>query len=265
MKKLDFYYRMAITYSEPVSNCRYTLKCVPRDTDRQKIKQLQIELQPENRWSSGRDSFGNEMIYGSIEAFHDIFCCTVTGIAETGWAESEQQKKEEVPGMYRYLHGLALAGDGLKAYNRQISGKFSGRGAGNDYEQAVEIMNCLYKDFHYEKNCTSVKTTAEEAWQLKRGVCQDYAHILISLCRMNRIPARYAAGFMLGEGESHAWVEVLWEGKWYGLDPTNNLLVSEDYIRLGIGRDAADCALNKGIVMGGGMQCQQIAVVVKEI
>ena len=265
MKRLDFIYCMTITYSEPVSNCHYTLKCVPADMDRQRIESLKIEVMPENYRSRGQDSFGNQMVYGTIEKAHDVFSCRVCGTAVTGCADSNRQRKGELPGMYLNLRGLTAAGKELESYCGELAKKLAGRTDGTPYGQAVKLMQCLYEDFRYEKNCTNVTTTSEDAWRLKRGVCQDYAHILISLCRMNRIPARYAAGFMLGEGESHAWVEVLWEGKWYGLDPTNNQLVNEDYIYVGIGRDAADCALNRGIVVGGGQQCQQVAVAVKEI
>ena len=82
---------------------------------------------------------------------------------------------------------------------------------------------------------------------------------------MAKIPARYVAGMMVGEGYSHAWVEVLSDGIWYALDPTHACEAKENYIKIGVGRDAEDCMINKGILKGGGMQTQEIRVLVEEL
>ena len=87
---------------------------------------------------------------------------------------------------------------------------------------------------------------------------------MIALCRMAGIPARYVTGMLVGEGSSHAWVEVLSVGKWYGLDPTNNLIVGEEHIKIGTGRDASDCPINRGLLFGGGEQVQIVSVKVRQ-
>lgn len=297
MKKLFFDYHMEIVYSEPAAQCHYTLKCVPGNTRRQEVETLNVEMFPGNRWCRGKDSFGNEMLFGSVEEGHGSFCCHVEGIVVTGLAASEEQGPEGMLGLYRYPYGLTAPGEGLISYRARLAGEglasrgvclagegLDSRGAcltgeglpshgsrpvedseAGEYGRAVELMHRLHQDFRYEKAVTDCKTTAEEAWSLRRGVCQDYAHILIALCRLMGISARYVAGFMVGEGESHAWVEILSNGRWYGLDPTNDLVVNDDYIRLGVGRDAADCTLNRGIVIGGGTQTQRAAAAVREI
>ena len=125
-------------------------------------------------------------------------------------------------------------------------------------------MDKLYQDFSYVPKTTNVQTTAEEAWNLGKGVCQDYAHIYISLLRMAHVPARYVCGMITGEGASHAWAEALCNGRWIAFDPTNNCLVLNNYIKSCDGRDASDCAINRGIMWGGGAQEQKISVVVEE-
>lgn len=97
-----------------------------------------------------------------------------------------------------------------------------------------------------------------------RGVCQDYAHIYITLLRMAGIPARYVCGLIIGEGASHAWVEALCDGRWLAFDPTNDCLVLDNYIKLGHGRDSADCAINRGLMWNGGTQEQKISVLVEK-
>ncbi|MGN1148387.1 MAG: transglutaminase domain-containing protein [Lachnospiraceae bacterium] len=261
MKKLHFDYYMRITYSETAAKCHYTIKCVPPDTDRQRLDEINIEIVPDDAFWRSEDSFGNRILYGSVDREHDIFCFHISGKVTTGMADYESEKNEASLGKYRYPFGLTRPGEGLQAYfdSLEINRKLPA------LERAVILMHRLYQDFRYEKNVTFISTTAEDAWKLGRGVCQDYAHILIVLCRLAGIPARYVAGMMFGEGYSHAWVEVFSEGNWYGLDPTNDCIVTASYIKLGVGREATDCAINRGIVNGGGEQTQEIRVKVEEM
>jgi transglutaminase-like putative cysteine protease len=82
---------------------------------------------------------------------------------------------------------------------------------------------------------------------------------------METSPCRYVAGMMMGEGSSHAWVEVWDEEKWIGYDPTNKRLVDDDYIKISNGRDSADCLVNQGIFTGNVAQTQEISVIVEEV
>ncbi len=122
---------------------------------------------------------------------------------------------------------------------------------------AISLMHRLHKDFSYQKAATDVTTTAEQAFLRGAGVCQDYAHIFISLLRLAGIPARYVTGMLQGEGESHAWVEAALGKYWYGLDPTNDCTVAAAHIKIGAGRDFADCRISQGIFFGCGSISQQ--------
>lgn len=133
------------------------------------------------------------------------------------------------------------------------------------YEKALCIMRCLHDSFRYLPGITAVHETAEAALSLGQGVCQDYAHIMLSLLRLEGIPARYVVGMTLGEGASHAWVEALCNGYWYGFDPTNNKLVNDEYIRVSCGRDSGDCSIIRGTFYGLVAQMQQERVVVEQL
>lgn len=261
MKKLHFDYCMQIVYSSPINRCYYKMKCIPVNSDRQRLENLQVELSPENLWMQGEDSFGNQTIYGSVEVSHDQFRVRVTGEVIAGLAAYETERQESGIGIYRYPYGLAKARDEIRKYHQTL-GLNPNK---NAYDRSVFLMHRLYRDFTYKKNVTGVQTSAEEAFVLGKGVCQDYAHILITLCRLERIPARYVSGMMTGEGASHAWVEVYHDGGWYALDPTNNQVAEDTYIKLGVGRDASDCLINRGLIMGGGEQKQTIRYNVIEI
>lgn len=131
-------------------------------------------------------------------------------------------------------------------------------------EKAVCVMGYLYEHFCYVPGVTSISTTAGEALKLGKGVCQDYAHIMTAVLRYLGIPARYAAGLMIGEGSTHAWVEVYMGNGWYGFDPTNNLHIDDYYIKLAHGRDYGDCVIDKGRFLGSASQEQEIYVNVEE-
>ena len=125
-------------------------------------------------------------------------------------------------------------------------------------------MQAVHDALSYEPGTTTVRTTAAQAFALGHGVCQDYSHVMLAVLRAAGIPARYAAGMLLGEGESHAWVEVLYQGNWYAFDPTNCVAVTDQHIKLSHGRDSDDCAINRGVFMGFGQQQTEISVIVTE-
>lgn len=111
----------------------------------------------------------------------------------------------------------------------------------------------------YEANITSVNTRAGEAWELRKGVCQDFVHIFIAMARHNGIPARYVSGYLhqginyVGSSFMHAWVEAYVPGMgWIGFDPTNNILVDEHFIKVSHGSDYADCTPIKGVLRTNG-------------
>lgn len=261
MRYLAFDYFMQIHYSQPVDKCYFTIKCIPTETVRQHLEKLQIILNPDTTRIQEQDAFGNDYIFGSIETAHSDFFFHITGEVAVNRTEREFLLNERGVGKYRYPYGLTRPGESLKRYfnSLEVAAQTT------DYEKCVYLMHRLYQDFKYEQQVTDVNTTAEGAWTLGKGVCQDYAHIFLALCRMAGVPARYVAGMLIGEGASHAWAEVLCDGKWIGLDPTNDLIVEDSHVKLCSGRDAGDCLINRGIMIGGGGQSQSVRVSVMDV
>lgn len=261
VKTLHFDYTMQMEYAEIVGKCHFTFRCMPVETKRQHLENFQIRLEPAADYVQGEDSFGNRLFFGKVDKPHRLFSFHAEGKVITGLSTYEEKAREEAASIYRYPSRLTTPGDALKAYFQEIKLEI-----GKDARQKAKVlMSRLYQDFSYEKNVTNMGTSAEEALCGGRGVCQDYAHIMIALCRMAGIPARYVTGMLIGEGSSHAWVEVLSEGTWHGLDPTNCLFVEEKHIKIGTGRDALDCPINRGLLSGGGAQKQEICVKVEEV
>lgn len=255
---LDFDYRMKISYSLPVERCHFTIKCIPKDDERQRLLRKKIEILPATEFSEGEDSYGNKTVYGCVRLAHDSFLYHISGTVELLQTEYEEHAAEGRIGIYRYPHGMCVPGEGLIRYFDTLELD----GCTDDYEKCLHIMHRLHEDFHYAPSRTEVTTGAEEAWRIGAGVCQDYAHIYIALLRRAGVPARYVCGLLAGEGASHAWVEALCGGCWIGLDPTNDCAVDVSHIKLGDGRDASECAINRGIMLGGGVQTQEIYAMV---
>jgi transglutaminase-like putative cysteine protease len=135
-------------------------------------------------------------------------------------------------------------------------------------EAARQLRTYVFEQFKYIKGITSVETTLNEVWELKAGVCQDFAHILLVFLRQIRIPARYVSGYicpnkngMRGEGATHAWIEayIPFNG-WVGLDPTNNCEAGDLHVRLAVGRNFSDCSPVKGTYKGTAGQQLEVGV-----
>ena len=122
------------------------------------------------------------------------------------------------------------------------------------------INAAIYQAFEYAKQNTRVDSPIDDALRIRRGVCQDFAHIMIALVRELRIPCRYVSGYLFhqgnrgtrsADGATHAWVEALMPGLgWVGFDPTNNSLADERHIRVAIGRDYDDVPPTHGVYRG---------------
>ncbi len=145
---------------------------------------------------------------------------------------------------------------------------------GRSVVEAAHALSCRIKaEFAYDPDATLVSTPAIEAFEARHGVCQDFAHIMISGLRGLGLPAAYVSGYLrtipppgkprlAGADATHAWVD-LWCGKglgWVGFDPTNALIVAGDHIVLAVGRDYADVAPMGGVVLGPGEQTIEVAV-----
>jgi transglutaminase-like putative cysteine protease len=143
---------------------------------------------------------------------------------------------------------------------------------------ALDLMHRVYADFTYDSEATQIDTPVAEAFEQRRGVCQDFAHVLIGALRMLGIPARYVSGYLrttppagqpvlVGADASHAWVQVWVPGTpgvpddgWLGLDPTNDIVPGTDHVRVAVGRDFGDVTPLRGVIRGGGAHTLVVSV-----
>ena len=262
MAFLNYEYKMKIKYSKPVDKCYFTIKSIPANDFRQRNISYKISIDPLVPYSEGVDSFGNLQIIGSEPKSHLEFEFIIKGLVETYQVSVQGGVNTSKIGMYKYPYGKCIPGEKISEFVDELSVTLDE--INDEKETCIFIMNRLYERMQYEKGSTEIETTAEKAFSNGKGVCQDYAHIYISLLRAFSIPARYVCGLIVGEGQSHAWVEAVCDGSFAAFDPTHNREITDEYIKLGVGRDATDCAINRGVMWGGGVQTQEIECVVNK-
>lgn len=237
-------------YAAPVRNLRQRLIVVPPlQHGRQHRVDWNIEVRGAEPGSvtTGRDTFGNVLIdvtVPMVESSVEFDVRTVVAFRD----ESGSPGRRPDP-RYLQVTPLTAADDAIA----QLVASRSGRGTTDVEPVCRQVHDALI----YEFGVTGVRTTAAEALRGGRGVCQDYAHLMLAACRLVGIPARYVSGHLLGEGGSHAWVEVLrrlpgepsaWTAEAW--DPTHCRRTDERYITIATGRDYSDVAPTSGTFEG---------------
>lgn len=257
IKTLRFTYSAQFTYGEEITKHHLYLRCFPRPSESQQVKSLSVTLSPAAVLSYSTDPFRNPAASCILQEPHDQLKITVKGEVET--------RTDPLPSpdrmrslIYSVQSTFTRPGSKLLAAAQSLPRK------DNDFHMAEMLMHWVWKRMTYTPGATDIHTSAEAALRLGKGVCQDYSHIMIALLRHFHIPARYIVGLIPGEGVTHAWVEALCGGAWYGFDPTNNHTVTGEYIKFSHGRDYNDTIVVSGFFTGTARQGQSISAAVDE-
>ncbi|MFI3258972.1 MAG: transglutaminase family protein [Rikenellaceae bacterium] len=256
MRRYRFSYQTIERYDSMVSNHTFQLRCTPYDAPFQRLEEHHLNLLSSVKVSRSEDVFGNIIHYGGLRAKHDLFVVSSSGVVAC-----ESYAISDPSPMQIYLHPTPLTtmNDDISSFDETFGAE------GSALDVALRLSEGIYNFMKYVSGSTSVTTTAADSFRAGEGVCQDFSHLLIAMCRKRVIFARYVAGFVVGTGETHAWVEVWSDGVWYGIDPTHNLKVESGYIKVAHGRDAADCSVIRGMRVGVTNQVTQVRVFVEPI
>ena len=266
-------------YSSPVIDCTNQIMLYPIVDSLLEIRSHEIRITSAPAVEVFVDYFGNQVgVFSIIKPHSELL---IESVAEVITKPISLPAEEVDPGsQWQSLKNMkfnTLFMDFLKpeifASSKDVKNTL------NEFvsEQSTPLVNAIalseyvYNNFTYQKGITNIGTKTEEVWQLKAGVCQDFAHILLIFLRMFNIPSRYISGYicpkekeMRGEGATHAWVEAFIPNYgWLGLDPTNNCIVNDQHIRLATGRNFADCTPVKGTYKGSGEHTLEVSVEVK--
>ncbi len=241
MKKINFVFSTKLTFDDYVEEHSIALRCIPPETETQHIVSCQLEITPLISTNRTVDAFGNNVTSGYIAKPHRFLDFEVRCTAEL---DKTKRRTDFMPCYSRFSEYTKPDG-ALYDFHRQIKNDSL-----SPLERAKYYSERLHEIMSYETNSTTIKTTAAQAFAQKKGVCQDFSHIILSLLRIDGIPCRYIAGLTESGGETHSWIEV-WTGEcWRGFDPTSVIFVEDEYITLSQGCDFGDCAIDRGVMKG---------------
>ncbi len=264
------------SYTSTVIDCVNQIMLYPIADDKLVVKHHEIHISHDPDLEVFLDYFGNRVGVFSVVKPHKEL--TIESIAEIitnpiqfpmdEYPAADQWKNlEEIRHDFAFMDFLTeepfASHDIMKAILDQVVDLNE-----KPLKNALVLSEYVYDNFSYERGVTSVETPMQEIWDLKAGVCQDFAHILLVMLRMYGIPARYVSGYICpkeegvrGEGATHAWVEayIPFYG-WLGLDPTNNTIVNDGHVRIALGRNFNDCTPVKGTYKGSGEHTLEVTV-----
>jgi transglutaminase-like putative cysteine protease len=255
------------TYEAPIVEAYTELRMRPLDVGGQRCSSFRLTTTPAGaRVREYRDHFGNAITHFDVLDAHEQLVVTASSDVFTPPVFATQTKPSllEFHDYLRPTHYVALDGGA-----RTLAAESAG--AGTAEERARALMSALRAALVYERGATTVQTRVDEVLALGRGVCQDFAHVLIAACRCAGIPARYVSGYfhdseLAGEAASHAWVDVYDDGRgWISLDPTHDREQDESYVRVAVGRDYADVPPTRGVFKGGAHESLSVQVEVRAL
>jgi transglutaminase-like putative cysteine protease len=258
-------------YAAPVRESVMEVWMQPQKTPRQRLASFELDLDPAAQVFSYADPFGNAVYHFDVPHPHDQLTITARSIVETSAPEPlpaaldlgewDRLRSDRVLGEnfdFLRFQGFCVETDALRAFSVE---RALDRLRDSDPLTAVRrLAETIYDAFDYEPGVTDAESPIDLALSARRGVCQDFAHIMITLCRSWGIPARYVSGYLFTDREggdrsdpdaSHAWLEVfLPSTRWIGFDPTNNTLGGERHVSAAIGRDYSDVPPSRGVYKG---------------
>jgi transglutaminase-like putative cysteine protease len=280
-------------YGGNVAHSHQLLHLSPRDSANQHCysRTLTLEPQPSGR-NEDLDAFGNLATRLEYDLPHDrlevlaelgvevVMPAEASAIATRTW--------EEVRDALTYT-GAPMGAEYLDACRFRMESSYAKlKQAFTDYGAdcfaadspllagAEALMHKVHGEFTYAPGSTNIRTSAVEAFEARRGVCQDFAHVMIACLRSRGLAARYVSGYLrttpppggdarrLGGDASHAWVSVFCPPLgWIDLDPTNDLRVGTDHIVIAWGRDFGDVSPLRGVIIGGGQHRLSVRVSVQ--
>jgi len=231
----------------------FKLRVLPCQNEFQQLSQWHMEVSPACPVCHGTDGQGNVVQWGHLEASHDHFGIVSSGLV----VQHRPYLLHAVPAPY-YLSPTRLTAPCPEM--QELLGRLGPEGDVSLFDQVRGIMHLVHSHVTYRPGSTSVTTAAAEVCRTPLGVCQDFAHLMIALCRLRGIHARYVNGLMEGQGETHAWVEASDGQAWRAFDPTNDVEISWGYVKIAHGRDADDCPVNRGRFFGFTQETMHIDV-----
>lgn len=289
-------------YSPQVESAHHVVHLKPCSSTRQTVLRHSLDIMPRPaEQHEVHDVYGNSRTFFSFDGSHDGLRVVADsmietraqhpagealpgGAANTHWERVREQFRYRAGADYNSAWEFLFASPYVPRHDAFAEFARPSFTAGRPlHEAASALMTCIHSAMTYDGDSTDVSTPALTALRQGKGVCQDFAHIMVACCRAMGLPARYVSGYMLtqpppgqprliGCDASHAWASVYCPdgmdnpgGHWLDFDPTNNRTPGEDYVTLAIGRDFLDVSPLRGVIRGGAQHILDVAVTVTPV
>jgi transglutaminase-like putative cysteine protease len=258
-------------YAGPVRESVMELWMQPQKSGSQRLVSFDLDVDPPSRLFSYADSFGNAVYHFDVPQPHQALRIEARSAVETNprvdmpetldMAEWDRLRADFVQNeAYEFLqpHGYARETAALRAFIDKLG--LNDLRRHDPLTAVIRLNEALYAAFEYVPGATEADSPIDLALEAGKGVCQDFTHIMLAICRAWGMPARYVSGYLFtdrSEGDrsdpdaTHAWVEVFLPSlRWVGFDPTNNMLAGERHVAVAIGRDYGDVPPSRGVYKG---------------
>jgi transglutaminase-like putative cysteine protease/predicted glutamine amidotransferase len=275
-------------YEHPVERSSHRFLVRPVEDRQQILLEHSIEIDPPVSVRAFEDVFGNASLAVEINGPYSELDISARSIVTSYAMPPLEQRAAFVrmstppvwmPWQRQMLNAYLMPPELPETQLQELSQFAMTFVARNDYDLVgtlLDLNETLYHDFEYVSGSTTNETTAFQVFESRRGVCQDFANLMICLSRLLQVPARYRMGYIFTSADyenriqsdaSHAWVEVyIPQVGWHGFDPTNGIQVGADHVRVACGRNYLDATPTTGtIYRGGGTETLSVSVRVEEV
>ena len=258
-------------YDVPVRESVMELWMQPQKRAGQRLISFELDVDPAAQLFSYADTFGNAVYHFDIPQPHERLAIVARSAVETeppvvppdglDRGEWDRLKSDFVRGEhFDFLHPHGFAGPTAALAAFVAEKGLNELHVRDPLHALVDLNSAIYEAFAYEAGVTRADSPIDDVLKARKGVCQDFAHVMIAICRGWGIPARYVSGYLFTDRKAgdrsdpdatHAWVEVFLPSlRWVGFDPTNNILAAERHIACAVGRDYSDVPPSRGVYKG---------------
>ncbi|HEX8834816.1 MAG TPA: transglutaminase family protein [Abditibacteriaceae bacterium] len=256
--------KICVQYSAPVEHCaRRICAYPPAERGSQNVSNLSWRcFPPPDKTREHADEFGNRVLEIYHRRLTREFRFELEFSSHRHHCNSAREENLPPTGIGAFLLPSARCDS-----TTEIQSLARALGSTTEFhskeELATRLCDYTHHALRYDEEATDVFTTASQALDIGAGVCQDYAHLMIALCRAANLPARYVSGYNPSEGAMHAWCEVLCDNLWLAFDPTHNRPTRADCVYVATGRDYRDVAPTRGTFSGRAQTRMQIHCVTR--
>jgi transglutaminase-like putative cysteine protease len=284
--KYKIAHRTTFKYKHPVSVGKHVACLKPRSLPNQQLAKSKLHIEPTPATMTERvDYFGNVLCFFTVQEPHRELVVEAKSNVRVddenvslandslSWEEAARliPRDQSVEGLKAYQ--FVFESPRIKLRPEFAAYALESFTPGRSMREGLlDLTARIHRDFRFDSKVTNVRTTTEEVFRKRQGVCQDFAHLQIACLRSINLSARYVSGYLrthpppgkprlVGADASHAWLSAYCPGTgWLDLDPTNNLVPSNGHVTLAWGRDYGDVSPLYGVIQGGGAHTLAVAV-----